>query len=153
MESKKSISTNIVESKTGEILEKLAPEFGISVHKASEMVPALVNGMLQYKSINRIAVIKVAEAVAPQLPMLGEKLYDSLKICSEEERARIIKFMIGAGTLTALGICGADVIKYFKLQNERTQRVEIVCDVIKNFSPVGMMERLADVIGKICNAK
>lgn len=144
----KNISTRIVENKTGDILKRLAPELGISLSKTIEMTPNIINGLLQYKSINQIAVIKVAEVVAPQLPMLGEKLYDGLKLCSEEERAKIIKMVVVSIPLTILGTCGTGVIKDFKIQNEKTKRVEAVCDLINNFSLAEIIRSIGDVIGR-----
>lgn len=136
VESKENISTSIVERKTGGILRKLAPELGIAVPQVLEITSDIVDGLLKYKSIDKIAVIKVAEAVAPQLPMLGEKLYDSLKLCSEEERKMIVR----AITLTILGAAGIKYGTGVMVQHERTQRVEIVCDLIKNFSPAEIIK-------------
>lgn len=137
------ISTKIVKDNTTEILKELAPQLGVMGSKMVEIAPQITSEILKYKHIDKLAVIEASRAVAPYLPSLGEKLYESLALCSEEERGKVLKFGFATTAVGILGtaavVKGADIIKCAAIQSGRTKRTGMICEVLNNFSLGGII--------------
>lgn len=135
--SKKNIDRQIVEGNANKILRELAPEFHIDPSKVSEIAGSIVNGLVLYKSIDKLAVTEVVKAVVPGtlqlLSNLADKFYDCLLSCQEEKRAEefITTIVCGVvcGGVVLLGghmfSCIACVAIAAINQNGKTQRTNI----------------------------
>lgn len=131
--SKKNIDRQIVEGNTNRILRELAPEFHIDPSKVSEIAGSIVNGLVLYKSIDKLAVTEVVKAVVPGtsqlLSNLADKFYDCLLSCQEEKRAEVLITTIVCGAVVLLGghmfSCIACVAIAAINQNGKTQRTNI----------------------------
>lgn len=138
--SNENISQQIVEVNTESILERLAPEFQIDPLKIPEIAGLIVNGLLQYKAIDKSAVTEVIKEVVPGtaqlLSNLADKFYDCLLSCPEEERPDVLKtFIVVAGVTIGVGILCCvigSVTKVGMIQHGKTLRTNIRCSALKN---------------------